>query len=593
MTLFEVGISLLIVAVTCTTVLLLFPVGLKAQQESRYRIVAASQAQLLVQGMLERQEHITFGSEGTEVYDRPYVSPTAMAPDLDGGLNIGRFSAMAPLPPDILQRIDSDRDEMARLVAEGSQVFYSTADNSDMKLVFAVSGYPQQNALLYHPQIKWPYHDYYPTGFVDSAWHGFSNEEIPAPNYGWWPGWRGVLDTEVGVMYRLHNTDALRSAFEPDYQCNNVDGLRRALDKLGLDFETTVDPEQLGLPVPSQSELHLEYTDITADPHPRYDPTSPLYDPVNPDYNHDPALRFNARAILLRYYAYACGVAAGTAGRSESWPHLTTFPDPIPAVAAFQVADAWMHAYVEYLHLRQPYDLRTPRNYLTAAMVDCPLFQFDTTTALRDPAGVRAPQALVFAWDVLSSRPIVAVHANTHWNTIAPGDRTAAAKPGWNLTDAFDPSARCREVVAWAVDWQSYEDFESVPGSPIDCGLVPRLPNENRGTDWAGVPMKRVAYHYAQEHFHPEFPFAWTSSAHQQTVVGANAPPNTYYINGCAGGTWSMEVNTLSGYLIRNGADRDRNGVFDRGPVRNSVRMRASTIARFLAYDPRLYLQMR
>ncbi len=48
----------------------------------------------------------------------------------------------------------------------------------------------------------------------------------------------------------------------------------------------------------------------------------------------------------------------------------------------------------------------------------------------------------------------------------------------------------------------------------------------------------------------------------------------------------------MPAYFVYYGADRNQNGVCDHGTVRTSMRLRASTIARFLAYDPRLYLQL-
>src|SRR5260221_2019677 len=37
------------------------------------------------------------------------------------------------------------------------------------------------------------------------------------------------------------------------------------------------------------------------------------------------------------------------------------------------------------------------------------------------------------------------------------------------LTAPFAPAERCRQIVFWAVDWQSYEDFETAPSAPVDA----------------------------------------------------------------------------------------------------------------------------
>jgi hypothetical protein len=540
MTLFEVGVSLLVVSVSITTVLLLFPVGLKAQQESRFRIVAASHAQMLVTSHLNRQNHLHFGTEGAQVHDRPYTNSTSRAPDLDNGMTIGRFSNFAPMPPAILERIDSDGDELARLVAEGStafyavegaEEFYTVEGKSEGRLIFALSGYPQQNALVYHPQMKWPYHDYYP-----------SPRLLP-----WWiaPSERELLVGRCGI---------------PEEECwtTDCDALRTGLRvHLGLDMDTA------SAQPPSMADLKAEYGGD----------------------NSPESLRFNARAIMLRYYAYACGVTATSAGSGPGgyWPS-SVYPDPNPDVKAFQVAHAWMLAYIGFIQLNKPYDLRTPRNFLMSTMCDAPLMQFDLTNVLRDPSGPQ--QGLMFAWNMLSSRPIVAVGSTTYLLPVASGDR--AGSTGWSLTRRFDPSERCREVVVWSVDWQSYEDFEEVPGAPHDSSLLPQMPSANSGTNWGAAPVYTTDSS-AEECMPAEFPYAWRNPDRAQvTSDGGKA----VYANYCRGQS-AASFNTLANYLIRHGADRNRNGVFDRGPVRRSARMHATTISRFLVYDPRLYLQLR
>ncbi|MBA3683810.1 MAG: type II secretion system protein [Planctomycetes bacterium] len=569
MTLLEVGISLIIVSLTMTTALLLFPVGLKAQQESRYQVIAAAQAQMLVQGALERQQHVTLGSEGAQPWDRPYVNPTVAAPDLDGGINVARWGSFAPLPPEIRERIDSDADEMAAIAADGGQIFYARLDGGDLKLVFAVSGYPQQNALMYHPQIKWPYFDYFPAAFINN---GQSDPTIES-------GWHGFQDSEVRVLSAVDSTGVVLG----HANSNDLTRLREAMRLLGMNFDPLVAaPAPLGITPRSQAQLASDYTS-------------------DPD-------RFNARAIVLRFYTFACAATATYSGLRSFWPTPGVYPDTVPAIREFQIANAWMLAYNGYLQLHRPYDLRTPRNYALASMVDAPLFQYDLATdPARDP-GASPPNGLMHAWRVLASEPVVSCGNNTHgsrlaWTPVDAGDRSVSS--GWNLTGTFDPSERCREVVVWAVDWQSYEDFESAPGAPFDAGLLPRMPTVNPAsadpaTGWAAGFPDRVSNALAQDNFHAEFPLAWLGPDRSQTVQQSYPSPATggwsqvvqsfVYQNYCAG---PADQNNLASYFIRLGADRDGNGTFDRGPVRRSVRLRATTIARFIAYDPRLYLQFR
>ena len=53
--------------------------------------------------------------------------------------------------------------------------------------------------------------------------------------------------------------------------------------------------------------------------------------------------------------------------------------------------------------------------------------------------------------------------------------RQAAVGPvrHFNLTAPFAPSERCRQLVFWAVDWQSYRDFETAPSADIDASRYP------------------------------------------------------------------------------------------------------------------------
>ncbi len=174
----------------------------------------------------------------------------------------------------------------------------------------------------------------------------------------------------------------------------------------------------LGLPVPSQMDLHAAYLADSA--------------------------RFNLRALLLRYYAFQCGVAASVDGRNQYWPASADWPDADPEVKDFQVAHAWMLVYIGYLHLQQPYDLRASRCQALATFADVPLLEYDLSAPpLRDPSGLRGPVGLMSAWSIISGRPITALRSGNFPGPIASGDRSGSA--GWNLTARFAPSERATE----------------------------------------------------------------------------------------------------------------------------------------------------
>jgi type II secretory pathway pseudopilin PulG len=56
-----------------------------------------------------------------------------------------------------------------------------------------------------------------------------------------------------------------------------------------------------------------------------------------------------------------------------------------------------------------------------------------------------------------------------------PGGWQPALGPSshFNLTLPFEPRDRCRQIVVWAVDWQSYEDYETAPSAPLDASRYP------------------------------------------------------------------------------------------------------------------------
>ncbi|MBA3685464.1 MAG: hypothetical protein H0W72_09520 [Planctomycetes bacterium] len=96
-----------------------------------------------------------------------------------------------------------------------------------------------------------------------------------------------------------------------------------------------------------------------------------------------------------------------------------------------------------------------------------------------------------------------------------------------------------------------------------------------------------VTHSYCPWNAHGEFHNAWHRSDRATTIAGLGG---SWWPNYCQGWT---SLNNLASYCIRHGADSNGNGVYDRGPVRASARLRATSIARFIAYDPRIYLQSR
>lgn len=176
-TLFEVSISLVLVAFGVISVLMLFPAGLKAQQMARFQIYAAAKAEEMIEQFNGTQHsNPAIDTEGMAMWDVP-VAHKAQSWDLESRLSAHRFGIM-PLPLDLAGRLDSDGDEIQHILAEGGFVYYSqplastgtqeqgaaqAPPNEAQKMIIAVKGYAQQNGLSSFPLKNWPYHTPWPS----------------------------------------------------------------------------------------------------------------------------------------------------------------------------------------------------------------------------------------------------------------------------------------------------------------------------------------------------------------------------------------------------------------------------------------------
>jgi hypothetical protein len=171
-TLFEVAISLVIVTGGVVSVLMLIPSGIKAQELARLQILAATKAE----EMIEAFTHTNIASpgcdtEGYALWDVP-IGHRSQSWDLETRLGNHRYGLM-PVPRDIARRIDSEGDEIQRILALGGQLYYSQPGATTntvtqgqplwpateaQRLVIAVSGYAQQNAIHALPVKNWPYY---------------------------------------------------------------------------------------------------------------------------------------------------------------------------------------------------------------------------------------------------------------------------------------------------------------------------------------------------------------------------------------------------------------------------------------------------
>ena len=255
-----------------------------------------------------------------------------------------------------------------------------------------------------------------------------------------------------------------------------------------------------------------------------------------------------------------------------------------------------------------PYDWGAPRPAQRSIMMDHPLLEWDLFSPPRSGriAGTTVPAAM---WRPLSAQPVSnlgpAASYSGSYNAAGTYDPETPPFPNWNtpmpnafwgdpahftLTKSFSPKERCRQIVFWAVDWQSYEDAETAPSAPLDASRAPLRGPRNNADSFA---TRSLSQHWSAKEtyqlMNPEYRLSFIQSV--------SAEPTGKDITGISNVNLGEQVGGL--YKTREvlngmyGADRNFNGILDRGPVSRSVRMRATLIARFNYYDPRLPMTLR
>jgi hypothetical protein len=351
----------------------------------------------------------------------------------------------------------------------------------------------------------------------------------------------------------------------------------------------------------------------------------------------------------MRFLSHAATCLTGWFPVTALAPNPNNVPDlttgvPIPAVVldgtpgapAMTITNDLIHYYHERavklmmeFASRFPYDWAVPRPIERSIMLDYPLLQYDMfSTALNGTIfgtgafGSGLPAQSAFQWRVLSPRPIkniglgqiYPVNQTPEYHgpppnpmggqnkldpTIVPGgiNRLMGDLDHYTLGKPFDASERCREIVFWTVDWQSYEDFETLPSATIDASKYPLAGPRMTGTgsssgastyrrfedrmwDVDFVDPHLFAYRNPEktELFYDAVPASLatgSSTAGHELLNGGNPDKGS--------GLYNRQV--FSGLF---GADRNFNQKIDRGPVPRSVRLRAVPVARFNFYDPRI-----
>ncbi len=618
-TLFEVAISLAILAFGVVSTLLIFPVGLKSQQMARYRLYACAKAEEMIEAFNAAHNcNTAMDAEGTDPWEVP-VSYRNMAQDLESRLANPQFGIM-PLPLDIARRIDSPGAEMEQILADGGYVYYSqpmattgviemalddVVATESQRLVIGVSGYAQNNAIPMFPWKSWPYYYPYPSPpahgihlhneFLDAG----SHPEIltytwPAGQYQQY-GWDWTNDPDIAVVFSATDGAGLRYGYQPYAYGGATDaaGAARYVQaalwycaKKGLPT-TFWEPATMLTPI-------ADFTQGGA---------VPAWQQVD-------AMRFlaHAAATLTRWHDRDALGGQPSTGPGVAIASATLAGAPSPATAITHDRIVWYHESCMNLIMRfvscYPYDWAVPRPLQRASMMDCPLLEYDLHSPPR--AGVISGSSVsAEQWRPIASQPIANLGRSFQYPNIAiapyaPTQPDVVPNAMWGrpdhftLTQSFAAAERCRQLVFWSVDWMAYEDFETAPSAPVDASkYVFTAPMTSRPQF---VPDRT------------DF-LVWSDPS---LFVYRNPEKNLLFVNdpmtvGFGGNVWPLmmknsfdsgpgsgldngvqDMRARMAFSGRFGADRNFNKRLDRGSVSPSTRMRANLVGRFNFYDSRV-----
>nr|MBA3936013.1 hypothetical protein [Planctomycetota bacterium] len=591
------------------SVIMLFPMGIKAQQLARFQLYAAAKAEELVECFSSTHNaNPAIDSEAPNAWDVP-VSYRSQEWDLESRVASHRFGVL-PLPLDLARRLDSDGDEIQKVLAEGGYLYYSqpmatsnleeqalaaAPPNEAQRLVFAITGYAQSNAMHSLAQKDWPYENPYPSpplhGPHKNEWSKGSavmaqftadgSFDIICPEAstpGGDPDIKPVFDAYLaytqapGVTDETHAIAYLQAA------------MAYAALKLGGDFNALINPASpLTVSMSTPASVFVNYI-----PGPGSD-TSLLWKQVQ-------SLRFvsHAATCLTRWKTSA--ELGGGGGGGLAIPALGSFP----GLTLTQDLIAYYHErslrMIMLYAASCPYDWACPRPLQRSIMMDYPLMEWDLFSPPASgkifSGGPGMGSVDAAQWKPIAAQPVQNPGCSYQYPASSPPAGAASGSPFWGqldhftLTRAFEADERCRQIVFWAVDWQSYEDCESAPSAPVDASKYPfRAPV---GNEDANARMNNVDFRDEQLYCYrnPEKVLLF-SDASAQANVGADVSSKMLLNNG----SWLDKGSSLQARQVFSGqfgADRNFNKRFDRGPVPRSVRMRAMPVGRFNFYDPRL-----
>jgi hypothetical protein len=660
-TLFEVAISLVLVSFGVISVMMLFPIGIKAEQMARLRLYAGAKAEEIIDGFATlANTNPTIEVEAPKAWDVP-AGHRPFCPDLESRM-VGHRTGIMPVPLDIAKRLDSNNDEIQKILSEGGQLYYSQATGAtgleesgigasganmgsnslSQRLVFAVVGYAQNNNVPLLAQKAWPYYSAYPS----PPGHG---EKSGFRNIGTTPGWRSsppALDDNAftwagcnivlweGVKSDPADSDAGLNAGSLDPDIKQV---------FALGFRPySMNPASAAPPLPSNPlyyslagatqylQVALWYCLKKGLPASIYDPTvlSDPFDPMvvaqtNTDYfrtiisdddkwAYVQALRFLSHAATCMTKWKALTELGGQPSASGSGVNISPFlVDGInsPSINLTHDKIVYYHELcmrlVKLYSASQPYDWGAPRPTQNPLFTDYPLIEYDLFTSTSGPIEGSSPVATAEQWKPITARPVRNIGRSYSFpNTPIPnGPEAQEPNPlsiwgqsrNFTLARPFVPAERCRQLVFWTVDWMSYEDCETAPSAPLDASKY-MFSAPLAGQDFA-ARMNACTWcdHHLYAFRNPEKAIAFWDASVLTMATGTQiySPERRVLNNDGAGRDQGSGAGNKNVFLGRYGADRNFDGILDRGLLKKSIRLRAATVSRYNFYDPRLTVVFR
>ncbi len=638
-TLFEVAISLVLVSFGVISVMMLFPIGIKAEQMARLRLYAGAKAEEIIDGFATlANTNPSIEVEAPNAWDVP-SGHRPFCPDLESRM-VGHRTGIMPVPLEIAKRLDSTNDEIHKILSEGGQLYYSQATGAtgleesgvsaaranmgshslSQRLVFAVVGYAQNNNVPLLAQKAWPYYSPYPSppghglksGFrnIEAGWQ--SNPPVITDSAFRWGEkekrdiilWEGVVGS---------SSEESTGSLDPDIKQIFVRGFRPySMNPASAEPPLPADPLYYSLAGATQYfQVALWYCVKKGVPASFYDPAV-VVDPVDlarkntddfrkgvPDddkWKYVQALRFLSHAATCMTKWKTLTELGGQPSASGSGVNISSclipgFSSPVINLTHDKIV--YYHELcmrlVKLYSASQPYDWGAPRPTQNPLFTDYPLIEYDlfTSTPVAD--------ALPYQWKPVTARPVRNIGRSYSFPNKPIPSSTWGESKNFTLAKPFAPAERCRQLVFWAVDWMSYEDCETAPSAPIDASkYLFSAPLAGQSFD---DRMNTCTWcdHHLYAFRNPEKSIAYWDPIVPTLATGTQIydPEKRVLNNDGFGKDAGSSVSNKNIFLGLYGADRNFDGILDRGLLKKSIRLRASTVARYNFYDPRLTVVFR